>query len=186
MERYKYVIRLINTDKYLLTIDYNNRWVDLESAQFFDYNPKIKKASQLVDHVWIMDDKVELKIVKLKIEIEFINSDLLKKEYLFSVSDKKRILNKNKIKYFNDHGTIIKKEKLLHTMIKNIVRDKHYLNGVNFKKKKAFETTEYIMESVKKIKNYEENYLEIYNIYPFITINDLEKIKNKLIDQKNN
>ncbi len=63
MEKIKFVIKLKNTDKYLLPTDYNNRWVDLEKAQYFDYDEKIKAAGQLVDHVWIMDDDTELKKV---------------------------------------------------------------------------------------------------------------------------
>lgn len=181
MEKIKFVIKLKNTDKYLLPTDYNNRWVDLEKAQYFDYDEKIKTAGQLVDHVWIMDDDTELKKVKLKITIEFLEEEIKEREFLFSKEDKKRILQKNKIKYFNQYGTIIKKENLMHTMIENIVRDKHYLNHVKFKKKKKFETIEKIMKSVKKIKEYENNYQEINKIFPFITLNDLEIIKNKIV-----
>ena len=158
MERYKFVIKLKNTEKYLLTLDYNNRWVNIEEAQFFDYNEKIKTAKDLVDYVWIMDDEVELKKIKLKIEIEFIEQKEIKKEYLFNKVDKKRILQKNKIKYFNNYGTIIKKENLMHTIIENIVNERDYLKGVKFKKKKKFETVGKIMYSVKKIKEYEKNY----------------------------
>lgn len=180
MERFKFVIKLKNSNKYLLPTDYNNRWVDIENALFFDYDEKIKKANQLVDNVWIMDDEVELKKIKLKIEIEFIEEEIKEKNFLFSKLDKERILKKRKIKYYNSFGTIIKKENLMHSIIENIVRDKHYLYNVKFKKKRKYDTVEKIMKSVKKIKDYENHYIEIHQIFPFITLNDLEKIKNKL------
>lgn len=159
--KYKYVIKNNKNNLYLSPYNYGEHWVDIEKAQLFDIETGKEKAIDLVDLVWIIDEEVELKKVKLLIQIEEVEEIKKEKEYI--INKEKYIKLKNKIKsyysnkLYNEHGTKIKKINILEHIIYNIIRDEFYLNGIELSKNKFFITNETINKYKKLIYNYEGN-----------------------------
>lgn len=186
--KYKYVIKNNKNNMYLSPYNYGEHWVSIEKAQLFDIETGKEKPIDLVDLVWIVDEEVELKKVKLTIQLEEIEDVKKEKEYI--VDKKKYIKLKNKIKSYyrnksyNEHGTKLKKINILEHMIYNIIRDEFYLNGIELSKNKFFITNEMINKYKKLIYNYENNldYL-IKRFDNILDKEDFKKISKKLKKQ---
>lgn len=188
IEKYKYIIKNNNNNLYLSPYNYGNHWVNIEKAQLFNIETGKEKVIDLVDLVWIENENVELKKVKLLINIEEIENEKKEKEHI--INQEKYIKLKNKIKsyysnnVYNKHGTKIKKINILEHIIYNIIRDKFYLNGIELSKNKFFITSEIINKYKKIIYNYEENLDYLKERFDNILEDeDFKKIKKKLKKQ---
>lgn len=188
IEKYKYIIKNNNNNLYLSPYNYGNHWVNIEKAQLFNIETGKEKVIDLVDLVWIENENVELKKVKLLINIEEIENEKKEKEHI--INQEKYIKLKNKIKsyysnnVYNKHGTKIKKINILEHIIYNIIRDKFYLNGIELSKNKFFITSEIINKYKKIIYNYEEDLDYLKERFDNILEDeDFKKIKKKLKKQ---
>lgn len=161
IEKYKYVIKNNKNKLYLSPYNYGKHWVNIEKAQLFDIETGKEKAIDLVDLVWITDEEVELKKVKLLIQIEEVEEIKKEKEYIINKEKYIKLKNKMKSYYsnklYNEHGTKIKKINILEHIIYNIIRDEFYLNGIELSKNKFFITNEMINKYKKIIYDYENN-----------------------------
>ena len=121
IEKYKYVIKNNKNKLYLSPYNYGKHWVNIEKAQLFDIETGKEKAIDLVDLVWIADEEVELKKVKLLIQIEEVEEIKKEKEYI--VNKEKYIKLKNKIKstFFVTNCDVIFKFSYIYNRIYSIL-----------------------------------------------------------------
>lgn len=194
MKEIKYVIKDINSNKYLSPYIYGKHWVGIEYAQ--RYNVNIKKENNIldfVDRIWIEDKEVKLVKVKVEIKVEEVieeeKTESIKKEYIVNKAEYKLLKDNFKkiseVKY-NEYGTKLKPLKTVHHIIYNLIKDNYYLKGFNLSRNKFLLTHESIL-SAKKIILSEDIKKEIEFIFGFLIEDEkIKKIQNKLKKQIEN
>ncbi len=192
IKKIKYVIKNNENGLYLLPYQENKCWVDIENAQTFTMITGKDKAEDYVDYCWLINESVELKKVEVKIEINEINKikekeKIKTKEYILNKEKYlkiKNIVKKNYNNQYNIYVTKLKKMKIIHHIIYNVIRDKDYLNGIELNKRRYFYTHERILLAKDKIYDYTNNLNLINNIFENeLSEQELKKIKEKLKKQ---
>ena len=128
MKEIKYVIKDINSNKYLSPYIYGKHWVGIEYAQ--RYNVNIKKENNIldfVDRIWIEDK--EVKLVKELLKIKDINpeknkNEIIKYSYNHSLEEITFLLfENNNVRNNLIHDDIKLYNKLSSQIIKNKIID---------------------------------------------------------------
>ena len=189
IEKYKYVIKNKKSNSFLSPYNHGEHWVNLENAQFFDIETGREQPVDLVDPAWLLDETVELKKVKLTINVEeVLEESNKKKEYIIDKNKFIELQKMFKLYYnnndYNEHGTKIKKISILEHIVYNLIRDEFYLKGIMLSKHKFFTTSENINKAKDLIYDYQNN-KELFNtkFNGLLTKKELEIISKKLKKQ---